>query len=178
MLQLHQTIPVNLSSKTTGQFSLDITLLTPGEHTYTVTITSTDGQTASDAIEFSRPPHLSANCSVSGTVLSCTTNNEPDSFFCLVDMLSGVGCSAVFELQTINIRVGAHVIQVFVRDEFFQQVHLDVNFTIVSDLQIQCEVDSSSLTTSVVKCGSTGGIGSVTFTCSIDGTLPEECELH
>ena len=93
-------------------------------------------------------------------------------------MLSGVGCSAVFELQTINIQVGAHIIQVFVRVEFFQQVHLDVSFTIVSDLQIQCEVDSSSLTTSVVECGSTGGIGSVTFTCSIDGTLPEECELH
>ena len=170
---LHDTLP-----HTTGEFPLDITLLTPGEHTYTITITSTDGQTASDTIEFSRPPFLAANCSVAGTVLSCNTNNQPDSFFCLIDMSTGVSCSALFELQTVNIQVGEHVMRIFVRDEFFQQVNVDITFTIVSDLQIQCQEEGSDLTTGRVDCGSTGGIGSVSFTCSIDNTVAEVCKLN
>lgn len=92
-------------------------------------------------------------------------------------MMRGVSCSAEFDLQTVGIQVGNHVIQVFVRDEYFQQVDVDVRFTIVSDLEINCQEMRSGLTGTLVNCDSTGGIGSVTFNCSIDGSPTEPCEF-
>ena len=141
-------------------------------------MTSIDGQTDSDVVVFARPPLLDGSCSVTGTVLTCTTNNVPDSLFCLIDMSEGFSCSTEFELQTINIQVGSHVLRVFIRDQFFQQVDVDINFDIVSDLQIECQEVDRELIVTRVTCESEGGIGSVSFTCSIDTEPAENCKLN
>ena len=162
----------------TGDFPISISLLEPGEHTLTVTVTSVDGQTAFDDIVFTRPPILNANCSVLGTVLSCTTNNEPDSLFCLFDASRGVACSVMFDLVAgIQIQVGNHTAIIFVRDLYSQQVQVNLNFTIVSDLQIECQEVNEVVTARGVNCESTGGIGDVFFTCFIDSGSAEDCML-
>ena len=139
-------------------------------------MTSGDGQTASDDIVFTRPPFPTANCSVLGTVLSCTTNNEPDSHFCLFDASLGVACSAMIDLvEDIGLQVGSHSVIVFIRDAFSQQVQVELSFTIVSDLQIDCQELNVGVTTGGVDCERTGGIGEVSFTCSIDDEAPEDC---
>ena len=141
----------------------------------TITAYSTDDQIATNIIEFTRPPLLSASCSITDTVLSCTTNNEPDSIFCIFDGTAGTACSVNFDLQTIDIQVGAHFVRIFVRDIYSQQEIVDISFNIVSDLQIECEELDGGLTTARVDCDITGGIGAVFFTCSLDGGLVDEC---
>ena len=158
-----------------GDFPQLVALLQPGGHTLTVTAYSTDGQTASSVIEFTRPALLMATCSVTGTVLSCTTTNEVDSVFCIFDASSGEICSVEFELQDIGIRVGEHTVRIFIRDVFSQQVDVDVSFTIVSDLQIECQELDGGLTGARIDCESSGGIGSVFFTCSLDDGALEGC---
>lgn len=164
---------VNVSAA--GNFPISIAALDPGSHSLTITVTSMDGQTASNTITFTRPPFLVSDCTFSGTVMSCTANNEVDSVFCLFDGITGVGCSVMFDLQSIGIQVGRHKVLIFVRDIYFQQNTLERNFTIVSDLEIQCQEVERGVTIGSVDCQSTGGIGSVSFTCFLDGNPIAEC---
>ena len=152
-------------------------MLEPGEHTLSIMVTSTDGQIASDVITFTRPPFLMANCSVTGTVLSCDANNEPDTYFCVFDASRVEVCSAVFELQSIDIQVGGHIVVIFIRDIYSQQVQRDLSFNIVSDLQIECQELDSVVTVGAVDCKSDGGIGDVSFNCSIDEGPTEDCKF-
>lgn len=84
----------------------------------------------------------------------------------------------MYDLQNINIQVGRHTAIIFIRDEFSQQVQDDIVFTIVSDLQIQCQELDDSLVVGGVDCRTEGGIGAVSFSCSIDDGPSTECMFN
>ena len=81
----------------------------------------------------------------------------------------------MYNFESLGLQVGFHTVTVFFRDEFTQTTDVTTDFTIISDLQIECE-ERNDVVTGGVDCQSTGGIGSVTFMCSSDGAPAQTCK--
>lgn len=135
------------------------------------------GRVAADTVPFITPPLPSVSCRVDNNVLTCDSINKIVRQACQFNNApSSVPCSSPFKITDLGLPLGPHSVKVLITDMFGRNRTVSIDFNIISNLVIDCDVSESS---SELKfdCRSSGGIGSVSYACSFNGGPDEDCKL-
>ena len=106
----------------TGPLSFIVSILdfAPGNHTLLIMATDAGGTTDIEATSFTTPPRISVVCRVTGTALTCDTNNNIATQSCSFDGQLFVDCISPFDINTVGLAVGEHNVTVSITDIYGQ----------------------------------------------------------
>lgn len=131
---------------------------------------------AADTISFTTPPLPSVSCRVIDNILRCNSNNPIARQLCQFNSdSSSVPCSSPFNIIDHGLTVGQHSLKVTIVDVFERTQTVLLDFSIISNLTINCIETEETPSVLQFDCHTSGGIGDVTYACSIDG---EDCKWH
>jgi hypothetical protein len=158
------------------EFTINILNYLPGQHSVLVMVTDRDSQVAADTVAFTTPPLPSVMCSVDDNILTCNSNNQISTLLCQFDGGLSMPCSSPLNVLDLGLGIGPHSLVVMITDVFERTRTVEVEFSVESDLMLVCsEVEDEREYVTGIDCSSTGGIGGVSYSCSLDGESAEDC---
>lgn len=136
------------------------------------------GRVTADTVSFTTPPLPSVSCRVENNVLTCESVNEIFRQVCQFDgAQSPMPCSSPFDIVDTGLPLGPHSVRVLITDVFGRNRTVSIDFNIISNLMINCKVSKKRSFEIQLDCPSSGGIGTVSYSCSYDGGPDEDCKL-
>lgn len=158
-------------------FTIDILDFSPGDHRRLVMVVDEIGRVAADTVSFVTPPLPSVSCRVQNNVLRCDSANDIFRQVCQFDgAQSSMPCSSPFDIIDTGLPLGPHSVKVLITDVFGRNQTVSIDFNIISNLMINCNVLKISFDRKL-NCRHSGGIGTVSYTCSYNGEPDEDCKL-
>ena len=158
------------------EFSIEILDFSPGPHSVLVTVRDMDIRIAADTVSFTTPPRPRVECGVTDNILTCDSSNPIATQLCRFDGGPPIMCMSPFNVLDLGLSLGSHTVDLNVTDVFDRTVPVPVTFSVVSDLMLECSEVEEGISFRGIDCSTTGGIGTVSYSCSFDGSPAEDCE--